>query len=322
MCTAAPTVSLSARFSGAVLTGGASRRMGHHEDKALSRVRGRPLAAVAAEALRAAGADPVLAVGGDAAALGRLGLVTVPDDHPHAGPLGGVLTALRHATTDVVGVLACDMPWVDAASVGTVVAALVAADDVDCAVPVVGGHLQPLHAAWRRRARPRLTAAFEGGERSVQRAIEGLEWVAVPGVRRAAVADVDEPCELLRARLVAGALDAPDWRTMSEVQPEIDVQHLAELQEKGAWVLDVRQPDEYEAGHVPGAHLIPLGELTTRHTEVPTDQEVYVVCHGGGRSAAATEALNGAGYRAVNVAGGTQGWIAAGNPVVTGPVPS
>jgi rhodanese-related sulfurtransferase len=105
-------------------------------------------------------------------------------------------------------------------------------------------------------------------------------------------------------------------------EPEIDVERLAELQAEGVWVLDVRQPDEYEAGHVPGAHLIPLDQLDTRHTEVPGDQQVYVVCGGGGRSAAATEALNGAGYRAVNVAGGTRGWIEAGNPVVKGTEPT
>lgn len=104
--------------------------------------------------------------------------------------------------------------------------------------------------------------------------------------------------------------------------PEIDLERLAELQTEGAWVLDVRQPDEYEAGHVPGAHLIPLDQLNTRHTEVPGDQQVYVVCGGGGRSAAATEALNGAGYQAVNVAGGTRGWIEAGNAVVKGTEPS
>ncbi|MDQ3304874.1 MAG: rhodanese-like domain-containing protein [Actinomycetota bacterium] len=110
---------------------------------------------------------------------------------------------------------------------------------------------------------------------------------------------------------------------MSETtQPEVDVDRLAEVQAEGAWVLDVRQPDEYEDGHVPGAHLIPLDQLSTRHTEVPTDREVYVVCGSGGRSAAATEALNGAGYRAVNVAGGTKGWIEAGNPVETGTEPS
>lgn len=104
--------------------------------------------------------------------------------------------------------------------------------------------------------------------------------------------------------------------------PEIDVDRLAELQGDGAWVLDVRQSDEYVSGHVPGAHLIPLDELGTRHGEVPKDQEVYVVCGTGGRSAVATEALNGAGYRAVNVAGGTKGWIEAGNPVVDGTEPS
>ncbi|MDP9453301.1 MAG: rhodanese-like domain-containing protein [Actinomycetota bacterium] len=105
-------------------------------------------------------------------------------------------------------------------------------------------------------------------------------------------------------------------------QPEVDVERLADVQAEGAWVLDVRQPDEYEAGHVPGAHLIPLDQLSTRHGEVPTDREVYVVCGSGGRSAVATEALNGAGYRAVNVAGGTRGWIEAGNPVETGTEPS
>lgn len=104
--------------------------------------------------------------------------------------------------------------------------------------------------------------------------------------------------------------------------PEIDVDRLAQLQAESAWILDVRQPDEYEAGHVPGARLIPLDQLGSRHTEVPRDQDVYVVCGSGGRSAAATEALNGAGYRAVNVAGGTRGWIEAGNPVVEGTEPT
>ena len=104
--------------------------------------------------------------------------------------------------------------------------------------------------------------------------------------------------------------------------PEIDVGRLAELRSDGVWVLDVRQPDEYQAGHVPGAHLIPLDQLGARHQEVPTDREVYVVCALGGRSAIATEALKGAGYRAVNVAGGTQAWVDAGHPVVEGPDPS
>ncbi|MBA3303979.1 MAG: rhodanese-like domain-containing protein, partial [Acidimicrobiia bacterium] len=82
-----------------------------------------------------------------------------------------------------------------------------------------------------------------------------------------------------------------------------------------------RQPEEYEEGHVPGAVLIPLGELGARHGELPADGEVFVVCQTGGRSAAAVEALNGAGHRSVNVAGGTMGWIGSGRPVVRGPGP-
>ena len=307
-------------FAGAVLAGGASRRMGH--DKAATPVRGLPLAAVAAQALRAAGADPVLAVGGDGGATVGSVTTTVPDDHPGAGPLGGVLTALRHARAEVVVVLACDLPWAGAEAVRRVVAALAGAATADWAAPELEGSPQPLHAAWRARARPRLQAAFDRGERSVAAVMEQLPGVVVPGVDPVALVDVDDPEQLFAARLVVPMPDAPNWRAMTDAHPEIDVERLAELRDEGAWVLDVRQPDEYEAGHVPGAHLIPLGELAARHTEVPADQEVYVVCEGGGRSAAATEALNGAGYRAVNVAGGTRGWIDAGNPVVTGPGPS
>ena len=307
-------------FAGAVLAGGASRRMGH--DKATTPVGGLPLAAAAARALRAAGADPVLAVGGDAAALAVLGTTTVADDHPGAGPLGGVLTALRHSRAELVVVLACDLPWAGAEAVRRVVAALAGASAADWAAPELDGRRQPLHAAWRRRARPRLQAAFDDGERSVAAAMAQLPGVVVGGVDPIALVDVDDPPQLFAARLVVPRSNRPNWRTMTDAQPEIDVQRLAELRDEGVWVLDVRQPDEYEAGHVPGAHLIPLGELATRHTEVPTNQEVYVVCGGGGRSAAAAEALNGAGYRAVNVAGGTRGWIDAGNPVATGPGPS
>ena len=308
-------------FAGAVLTGGASRRMGR--DKALVDVGGRPMAAVVAGALRVAGASPVLAVGGAGAALAGDDLVAVADDHPGEGPLGGVITALAHTDGEVVVVLACDLPATDPHNVRLVVAALAGTPGAQCAVPVVDGRLQGLHAAWRRSALAPARAAFASGERAVHRLLEQLDTVAVPGLDPAAFVDVDAPEALRRARLVARPQHRPDWRAMSdEKPPEIDVSRLADLQSSGAWVLDVRQPDEYEEGHVPGAHLIPLSELSTRHTEVPTDQEVYVVCGGGGRSAAATEALNGAGYRAVNVAGGTRGWIDAGNPVVKGAEPN
>ncbi|MEX2659236.1 MAG: rhodanese-like domain-containing protein [Acidimicrobiales bacterium] len=101
--------------------------------------------------------------------------------------------------------------------------------------------------------------------------------------------------------------------------PEVDVAVFAVAHADGGYVLDVRQPDEYEAVHVPGAILIPLDQLGDRIDEVPKDQHLYVICRSGGRSAAAVEALTGAGYRATNVAGGTLGWIKDGHPTVTGP---
>ena len=105
---------------GAVLCGGASRRMG--ADKAMIRVDGVAMARRVADALLDAGCSPVIAVGGDAAELGRLGLVGVDDEFPGEGPLGGVLTALSLGAPAVV--LACDLPNIRAATVSALIAAL------------------------------------------------------------------------------------------------------------------------------------------------------------------------------------------------------
>ncbi|WP_017601472.1 rhodanese-like domain-containing protein [Nocardiopsis lucentensis] len=81
---------------------------------------------------------------------------------------------------------------------------------------------------------------------------------------------------------------------------------------EGAYLLDVREDDEWRSGHAPGAVHIPLGQLGARAGEVPQDRKVYVVCRVGGRSAQAAAALNQAGWDAVNVAGGMQAWEHAG----------
>ncbi|MFR9802813.1 rhodanese-like domain-containing protein [Pseudonocardia sp. RS010] len=100
---------------------------------------------------------------------------------------------------------------------------------------------------------------------------------------------------------------------------EISVDDLAAASNSGeVTVIDVRNPDEYAAGHIPGAHLIPLPELGDRLAEVPTDRLVHVVCQSGGRSAQGAELLTGAGIDAVSVDGGTQGWTASGRPTTTG----
>ncbi|HTZ94668.1 MAG TPA: rhodanese-like domain-containing protein [Streptosporangiaceae bacterium] len=84
-----------------------------------------------------------------------------------------------------------------------------------------------------------------------------------------------------------------------------------------AWLLDVREDDEWAAGHAPDARHIPLGQLGAHTADIPQDQQIYVICRSGARSARATQALNGAGWQAVNVAGGMQDWAAAGLPMVS-----
>ena len=79
--------------------------------------------------------------------------------------------------------------------------------------------------------------------------------------------------------------------------------------------MDVREPAEYREGHIPGAVNIPMGQLTSRLTELDQQQPVYVVCASGNRSSAMTEVLTAAGFDAINVAGGTSAWIRSGRPV-------
>ncbi len=81
------------------------------------------------------------------------------------------------------------------------------------------------------------------------------------------------------------------------------------------FLLDVRQPDEYRSGHIPGAKLIPLGELQTRLKELPKSQEIICVCRSGNRSLSATRQLTGAGYHVANLNGGMIAWARSGLPV-------
>jgi molybdenum cofactor guanylyltransferase len=185
-------------FAGAVLAGGASRRMGR--DKALvSGPDGRPLALVGVDALRAAGAEEIVVVGGDEVALRALGLPWIADLHPGEGPLGGIVTAFAHTTAELVVVLACDMPGVGPRVPAALVEALVAAPDAGVAVALVGEREQPLTACWRRSsALGPLRAAFDAGERAPRHVLPGLEVVRVGGLPSLQLVDVDSPDDLRR----------------------------------------------------------------------------------------------------------------------------
>lgn len=100
--------------------------------------------------------------------------------------------------------------------------------------------------------------------------------------------------------------------------PEVTTDELASALESGVFVLDVRENDEYAEKHVPGAVLIPRGQLVGRLAEVPTDRPVWVICAAGVRSMMAAVELRGAGVDAVSVAGGTNKWVEEGRPFETG----
>ncbi|HKJ83490.1 MAG TPA: rhodanese-like domain-containing protein [Mariprofundaceae bacterium] len=82
-------------------------------------------------------------------------------------------------------------------------------------------------------------------------------------------------------------------------------------------IIDVRTPEEYAGGHVPGAELMPLHAIPTKAHEIPKDRDVYLICRSGARSAQAAQYLaqEHDHTRLVNVEGGTMAWIEAGHPV-------
>ena len=77
-------------------------------------------------------------------------------------------------------------------------------------------------------------------------------------------------------------------------------------------LLDVREDDEFKAGHIPGAEWIPLGQLSSRLSELPKDKTIVAVCRSGNRSGQATELLRQNGFDAHNMQGGMNSWVQAG----------
>lgn len=100
--------------------------------------------------------------------------------------------------------------------------------------------------------------------------------------------------------------------------PSVSVTEAAQkTQAPNAVFIDVRSSAEFSSGHAKGARNIPLGEITsTRIEELKNASEVYLICQSGGRSSMATSKLLSAGVNAINVAGGTSAWRAAGLPIV------
>ena len=82
-------------------------------------------------------------------------------------------------------------------------------------------------------------------------------------------------------------------------------------------LLDVREDDEWQRGHAPGAQHIPMGQVPSRIDEINADAKLFVVCQAGGRSQRVAQYLARNGYSPVNVSGGMSAWTGAGRPVIT-----
>ena len=98
--------------------------------------------------------------------------------------------------------------------------------------------------------------------------------------------------------------------------PEVGPAQARRLIDRGALVVDVREPDEFQAGHIAGAQLIPLGQLPQRLEVLPRDRAIVVACRSGRRSGEAVQLLLQHGFaEASNLAGGMLAWRAADLPV-------
>ncbi len=161
----------------AVQAGGQSRRMGR--DKALLPFDGRPL--IAHILARLSGlAEQVLITTNQPQALAFLGVPCYADRHPGQGALGGLYTALYHATTPWVAVVACDMPFASPELFRRAWARLQASPQAAAAVPRTANGWEPFHGVYRRAAcLPALASALQAGERQVQAWLARISALAV-----------------------------------------------------------------------------------------------------------------------------------------------
>ena len=117
---------------------------------------------------------------------------------------------------------------------------------------------------------------------------------------------------MLRGLYGRGAQGAQGAQGAGEVSPTEAEERLR----RGSVLVDVREPEEWRAGHAPGATHIPLGQLPQRLSELPRESEIITVCRSGNRSGKAAELLRGAGFdRVQNLMGGMIAWSKGGLPV-------
>ena len=112
----------------------------------------------------------------------------------------------------------------------------------------------------------------------------------------------------------APVVEEIDLTTLAD---SVDVDTVHAIKDNaGVFLIDVREPDEYAAGHIPGMTLIPMGEVASRLTELPRDKEIIVTCRTGNRSSQIADLLREQGFTNVhNMTGGIVAWEEAGYAV-------
>jgi len=201
--------------TGAILAGGRSSRLG--TDKALVTVGGKPLIERVADALTAV-CEHVILVTGRPETYAFLGLPTVSDLYPGRGPLAGIHAALWHASTPLVFMSACDMPFVTAELVRL---ALSRSEGYDAVVPYPDGQAEPLQGLYHRRCLIAIEESIAAGQTSVR---GFLDRIAVRRLERPEIQRIGDPsliffnlntasdlarAEALAAALAAGTAGAP-----------------------------------------------------------------------------------------------------------------
>ncbi len=161
-------------------------------DKALLVFRGSTLLERAASIVRQTfGSVTVI---GDPGRYQHLGLPVIADDRAGCGPLGGVVTALRHSESEWNVMLACDMPDIDAATLEWLAArALASADEVECVVPLSDSGPQPLCAVYRSQSGPKLLDALDRGVLKMRSALSVLKVRYLPARDRGVFANINTP---------------------------------------------------------------------------------------------------------------------------------
>jgi len=100
---------------------------------------------------------------------------------------------------------------------------------------------------------------------------------------------------------------------------EVTLDELADVIDRGGFVLDVREQDEWDAGHVPNAHHIPMNEVAENLNKLDDGARIFIICRSGGRSMTVANYLEAQGYDVVSVAGGTDGWANSGRDLSNDP---